>query len=395
MDVGAFRAKVDGLLSQFFLEFFAISLNPLDKVPYFSNLTGLFAEMNYPEAFSNSDFEIQRDAKKVSRILSWLFQFVETLQPAQNIFFEHLKSIKASYSEAATLRSKIAALKISNKSDDEKRIEYQDRIVELRDAMSELYSKKTKMDEEEAVESKKLHHLLEMEKTNSQEVDDMVSRLEELKCKEENLRVKVISNPNLPQTMQELQEKANALELEMQESRSKIYQIDRDISQYKQLHEVIERQLISVCKECHSYLQQISQSKFDFTKCDGDIIDHAAEREELTKKLADLTDTLRLSEHKLVKERVVDATQTANDEHVKKEKNNILDKYCNVCESLNSDLSTMMSLSATRKAQCETEYNNGERVEAEGRVEEMSNILHRLYQQYVESMDWTFSLDDQ
>lgn len=93
----------------------------------------------------------------------------------------------------------------------------------------------------------------------------MMSRLEELKFREDNLRVKVIDNPNLPQTMQELQDKANALEIEMQESRSKIYQIDRDISQYKQLHEVIERQLISVCKECHSYLQQISQSKFDLT----------------------------------------------------------------------------------------------------------------------------------
>nr|CDS33390.1 expressed conserved protein [Hymenolepis microstoma] len=351
--------------------------------------------MNYPESFSIWDFEIQRDAKKVSRMFSWLFQFVETLQPAQNFFFEHLKSIKASYSAATALRSKIDALKKSNKSDDEKRAEYQNRIVELREATSELYSTKAKIDEEEAVESRKLLHLLEMEKSNSQEANAMMSRLEELKCKEENLRVKVIDNPNLPQTVQELQDKANTLELEMQEIRSKIYQIDRDISQYKQLHEVIERQLITVCKECHSYLQQISQAKFDSTKFDGDMIDLTAEFEELDKKITDLTDTLRLSEHKLVKERVVDATQTANDGHVKKEKNNLLDKYCNVCESLNSDLSTMMSLSATRKAQYETEYNNGERVEAERRVEEISNILRRLYQQYVESMDCVFSPDDQ
>ncbi|VDL59288.1 unnamed protein product [Hymenolepis diminuta] len=355
---------------------------------------GLFAEMNYPESFSISDFGIQRDAKKVSRILSWLFQFVETLQPAQNFSFEYLKSIKASYSEAAALRSKITSLRISNKSDDEKRVEYQNRIVELRDTMSEMYSKKAKIDEEEAVESRKLTHLLEMEKANSLEADVMMSRLEELKLREGNLKVKVIDNPNLPQTMQELQDKANALEIEMQESRSKIYQIDRDISQYKQLHEVIERQLISVCRECHSYLQQISQSKFDFTKFDGEIVDHTAEREELAKKIADLTDTLRLSEHKLVKERVVDATQTANDEHIKKEKNSLLDKYCNVCESLNSDLTTMMALLDTRKGQYEKEYNNEERQEAERKVEEMSNILQRLYLQYVESLDRVFSLDD-
>lgn len=70
------------------MEFFAISLNSLEKVSYVTNLMGLFAEMNYPESFSISDFGIQRDAKKVSRILSWLFQFVETLQPAQNFSFE-------------------------------------------------------------------------------------------------------------------------------------------------------------------------------------------------------------------------------------------------------------------------------------------------------------------
>lgn len=81
-----------------------------------------------------------------------------------------MKSIKASYSEAAALRSKITSLRISNKSDDEKRVEYQNRIVELRDAMSEMYSKKAKIDEEEAVESRKLTHLLEMEKANSLEV---------------------------------------------------------------------------------------------------------------------------------------------------------------------------------------------------------------------------------
>ncbi|KAM3174926.1 hypothetical protein ACTXT7_009536 [Hymenolepis weldensis] len=413
--------KVDSLLCQFFMEFFAISLNSLEKVPYVTNLMGLFAEMNYPESFSISDFGIQRDAKKVSRILSWLFQFVETLQPAQNFSFEYLKSIKASYSEAAALRSKITSLRISNKSDDEKRVEYQNRIVELRDAMSEMYSKKAKIDEEQAIESRKLTHLLEMEKANSLEADVMMSRLEELKFREDNLKVKVIDNPNLPQTMQELQDKANSLEIEMQESRSKIYQIDRDISQYKQLHEVIERQLISVCKECHSYLQQISQSKFDLTigkldtfedmwevsrtqvavfqrefiaKFDGEIVDLTAEREELAKKITDLTDTLRLSEHKLVKERVVDATQAANDKHVKKEKIGLLDKYCNICESLNSDLTTMMALLDTRKGQYEKEYNNGEREEAERKVEEMSNILQRLYQQYVESFDRGFLLDD-
>lgn len=78
------------------------------------------------------------------------------------------------------------------------------------------------------------------------------------------MRAKVIDNPNLPQTMRELQDKNNSLELEMQEIMSKTHHVNQSISEYKQLHEVIERQLVSVCKDCHSLLLQISHSKSDF-----------------------------------------------------------------------------------------------------------------------------------
>ena len=43
-----------------------------------------FEQMKFPESFTSSDFAEERDPKKMSRVLSWLFQFFETLAPAND-----------------------------------------------------------------------------------------------------------------------------------------------------------------------------------------------------------------------------------------------------------------------------------------------------------------------
>lgn len=69
-------------------EFFAVSLNPMEKISYALNLMRIFQLIKYPESFFLSDIADDRDPKKMSRLLSWLFQFVETLEPAQNYAFK-------------------------------------------------------------------------------------------------------------------------------------------------------------------------------------------------------------------------------------------------------------------------------------------------------------------
>ncbi|KAM7539507.1 hypothetical protein Aperf_G00000034138 [Anoplocephala perfoliata] len=333
---------------------------------------------------NGEDFAEGRDPKKVSRMLSWLFQFVETLEPAHKYTSEVLRSMKGKNLEAVELRRKIATLKTSSESDEEKRMDYQKRIAELRSALSEKSGLKVKISEEVSAETSKLTHLMESEKAKSLEATKLMSKLEELKCSEENLRVKVIDNPNLPQTMRELQEKNNALELEMQEVMSKTHQVEKSISDYKQLHEVIKRQLVSICKDCNSLLLQISHSKSDFQKSSQNFADRSAELGDLNKKLTDVTDCLRLLEHEVVKERVAEATEVMNEEQGRKEKTGLLEKYRNVYKSLESDVDMLNALVETAKASYEKEYNNEERGEREKKMEEMTNALQKLYRAYTQ-----------
>lgn len=89
-------------------------------------------------------------------------------------------------------------------------------------------------------------------------------KLGELKGRRELLLPQVIENPNvLPKAVEELKAKLNVLELEMQDIRAKTFQVDQSISEFKRLHEVIEHQLVTVAKACHSLLYQVSQSQVD------------------------------------------------------------------------------------------------------------------------------------
>lgn len=172
------------------------------------------------------------------------------------------------------------------------------------------------------------------------------------------------------------------------------------------------------------------------------IVDRTAGLDEFSKKLTAVTESLRLLEHEVVKEKVVEATQAAvrsyitrkfifldlvltlvfssyqNEEQVKKEKTALLDKYCIAHKSLESDVNMLNALLDTTKASYEREYNNEQvrlisrcfgvqlinlskqnvdrfqRGKEEKKVEEMSNTLQRLYQAYTQSLDWLFPFDE-
>ena len=92
----------------------------------------------------------------------------------------------------------------------------------------------------------------------------MYIKLNELRSLRESLRSQVIENPSLlPKSLEELKAKQNTLELEMQEIRSKTFQVEQSIIEFKLLHEVIDKQLVAVAKNCHLLLRQLSECQKD------------------------------------------------------------------------------------------------------------------------------------
>nr|CDS15962.1 hypothetical protein EgrG_000837300 [Echinococcus granulosus] len=350
-----------------------------------------FEQMKFPESFTSSDFAEERDPKKMSRVLSWLFRFFETLAPANEYAFNVWNSYKEKASHATALKEKIASLRIINKTEEGKRSEYQKIIVELRSSLSEKLISRRQIDDRIASEGRKLSLLTESEKSHSLETSTLYKKLDELKGRREILLPQVVENPNLlPKAVEELKEKLNALELEMQEIRAKTFQVDQSIGDFKRLHEVIEQQLVTVARACHSLLYQMSQSQTDLEKSDKEIVGRSTSTESLVKKITDVTERLRLSEHNIVKAKVLEATQTLNADRIKKEKAALLDRYRFVFKSLEPDVCAKEALLKTTKILYENEYSNKKRDDDWKKIEELKDILQRLYQAYVQSQDRYF-----
>ncbi|KAL5112792.1 hypothetical protein TcWFU_008707 [Taenia crassiceps] len=294
-------------------------------------------------------------------------------------------SYKDKASHATALKEKIDSLRIINKTEEEKRSEYQNIIVELQSSLTDKLTSKRQIDERVASENQKLSLLTESEKSHSLEASTLHKKLGELKGRRELLLPQVIENPNiLPKAVEELKAKLNILELEMQEIRAKTFQVDQSISEFKRLHEVIEHQLVTVARSCHSLLYQMSQSQMAMEKSDKEIAGRSANIDSLVKKTTDVTEQLRILEHNIVKAKVLDATQALNDDRIKKEKAALLDKYCFVFKSLESDVAAKEALLKTTKVLYENEYSNKKREDDWRKVEELKDILQRLYQAYVQ-----------
>ncbi|EUB63797.1 hypothetical protein EGR_01420 [Echinococcus granulosus] len=436
--------KVDGIICHCLFDFYGISLSPSDRSFYALTLMKKFEQMKFPESFTSSDFAEERDPKKMSRVLSWLFRFFETLAPANEYAFNVWNSYKEKASHATALKEKIASLRIINKTEEGKRSEYQKIIVELRSSLSEKLISRRQIDDRIASEGRKLSLLTESEKSHSLEVSSffnffhlappiialfllvqslflftnfhsvhciyifrlpycrlqisqalqtstLYKKLDELKGRREILLPQVVENPNLlPKAVEELKEKLNALELEMQEIRAKTFQVDQSIGDFKRLHEVIEQQLVTVARACHSLLYQMSQSQTDLEKSDKEIVGRSTSTESLVKKITDVTERLRLSEHNIVKAKVLEATQTLNADRIKKEKAALLDRYRFVFKSLEPDVCAKEALLKTTKILYENEYSNKKRDDDWKKIEELKDILQRLYQAYVQSQDRYF-----
>ncbi|VDM23359.1 unnamed protein product [Hydatigera taeniaeformis] len=360
--------KVDGIICHCFFDFYGISLSPSERSFYALSLMKKFEQMKFPEPFTSSDFAEERDPKKMSRILSWLFQFFETFAPANEYAYSVWNSYKEKASLASSLKQKIDSLRIINKAEEEKRLEYQNNIVELQSSLSAKLTSKRQLDERVSSESRKLALLTESEKSHSLEVTvvnfffiatALDKKLYELKAKRESLLPQVIENPGvLPKAVEELKAKLNALELEMQEIRAKTFQVDQSISEFKRLHDVIENQLVTVARTCHSLLFQMSQSQRDLEIYDKEIAGRFASIELLGKKITDATEQLCVSEHNIVKAKVMDATRAVNDERIKKERAALLDKYCFAFKSLEPDVTAKEALLKTTKILFEREYSN-------------------------------------
>lgn len=80
-------------------------------------------------------------------------------------------SYKEKASHATALKEKIDSLRIINKTEEEKRSEYQSIIVELQSSLTEKLTSKRQIDERVASESRKLSLLTESEKSHSLEVE--------------------------------------------------------------------------------------------------------------------------------------------------------------------------------------------------------------------------------
>ncbi|VDD75231.1 unnamed protein product [Mesocestoides corti] len=303
-----------------------MTLNPSERPLYPLTIIRKFAQMNFPESFSPSDFAEERDPKKMARVLSWLFQFCEALAPANDYAIQVWNTYKERASHAASLREQIASLGISNKAEESKRSEYRKKISDLNLCLSDVLASKRQISERVASESRKLSVFAESEKADSAESSSLSEKLESLRTRRETLCLQVIENPDrLPEAVDQLKEKQSALELEMQDIRSKTFQVDQSISEFKRLHEVIEQQLVAVTKDCHSLLSQTSQSKVDIKvgidgdyqifviskKLDKELFEHTSGIELVETKISASTEQLRLAEHRIVKVKMLEATQKA------------------------------------------------------------------------------------
>ncbi len=167
----------------------------------------------------------------------------------------------------------------------------------------------------------------------------MRERFGDLQIRKENLSLEVIENPDhFPEAVDQVIEKNNALELEMQTLRSKMFQVDQTITGFHRLHSVIENELMALAKNCHAFFTKMTESQAgsevgcsvfcacvileriahadSFQLLDKESADLLVSVEIVTKYIPEETEHLRLAEHRIVKKKMVNANQMAVSKNV-------------------------------------------------------------------------------